>query len=175
MTDAELVKKLFYYDYETGNFYRVYKLSWKRNLYKCPIVQIKNVNNNGYYQVNFQGRPYAIHRLIFLYVNGFYPENDVDHVDGNRLNNKWSNLREVTRQENLKNVGLRTDNSTGIVGVSLRKDTKKYTAYIEVDGVRIRLGSFKNINEARNARKEAEIKYNFHKNHGERTGWRNLN
>lgn len=173
MNDFELVKKLFFYDPESGDFYRIAKLSWKRNIYQCPLRLIKDVNNFGYYQVNFQGRPHAVHRLIFLYMTGSYPEHDVDHEDGDRLNNSWKNLREATRQENLKNVGIRSDNSSGVTGVSFRKDIGKFTAYIEVNGKRVRLGNFETVVEAREVRKNAEIKYGFHKNHGERLGWQN--
>lgn len=171
MKKNELACALFRYDPETGRFFRKAKLSWKRNLIKVDEKEIVSTNAYGYIEVNFSGKPCAIHRIIFLMLTGKFPENDVDHLDGNRTNNKLSNLRLVTRKENLRNVGIRSDNLTGFHGVSLRKDTGKFTVYIDVDGIRYRGGNFLSLKDAIEKRDKMSKKYNFHPNHGGRKGW----
>lgn len=171
MSDYELAKKLFYYEPETGKVFRIAKLTWKRNIKPCKPREIKDINNYGYIQVSFQGRPFGLHRIIFLLMTGSFPANDVDHIDGDRLNNKWENLREVARCENLRNIGIKSSNSTGYHGVSFRKDTGKFTVYIDFDGVRYRGGSFTDLKDAVNKRREMETSFGFHENHGKRLGW----
>ena len=80
---------------------------------------------------------------------------DIDHIDGNPLNNRRSNLRLVTHQQNLQNQA----NSDGLNGVNKLKTCKRYQAKIKVNGVSINLGSFENIEDAIAARKDAEKKY----------------
>lgn len=76
------------------------------------------------------------------------------------------NIRSVTRLENTKNRKLRSDNPSGYAGVAYRNDTKKWRARINHEGKRIALGNFSTMEEAILARKEAEIMYGYHKNHG---------
>ena len=167
----ESLKKFTHYNPETGILKRVGRLSWKGNFIECDF-QPKSKTVYGYYQLNIFGRPYLVHRLIFLYMNGELPENDVDHINGDRTDNRWCNLREVTRMENLHNMGVRPNNTTGHVGISLRSDTGSYHAYIDYNNKRIHLGNFADIDCAIEARKNAEMKYGFHKNHGARSSWR---
>ena len=105
-------------------------------------------------------------------MTGRWPNGDIDHIDGDRLNNKWSNLREVTRLDNRRNAGLRVDNTSGYNGISYNNRERKWETYIEVEGQRKRLGKYLELHEAIQARKRAEKKYGFHPNHGGREGWR---
>ncbi len=114
------------------------------------------ISNKGYYS----------HRLAFLWMAGSFPNKQVDHIDHNRSNNAWINLRQVSSKENDKNRKIYSTNSSGCSGVTLKKGTKKWIARISNKGKRYDLGSFSNIEDAINARKLAEIKYNFHENHG---------
>jgi hypothetical protein len=164
------LKLLCHYDPVTGVFKRIRKITWKGNVVESQSIPEK-VTRFGYYQMHIFGRPYAVHRLIFLYMTGKFPDHDVDHINGNRIDNRWKNLREATRRENMMNVGVRSNNTTGVTGVSRRKDTGKYQAYVDVEGVRIRLGCYDSLEEAAKARKNASLKYGFHPNHGEREKW----
>lgn len=164
------IKFLCHYDAETGVFKRIRKITWTGGIVESESI-LKKVTNFGYYQMHIFGRPYAVHRLIFLYMKGRFPKHDVDHINGDRTDNRWSNLREVTRRENMMNVGVRSNSTTGVTGVSKRKDTGKYVAYVDVMGQRIRLGNFETFDEAVAARKSASNKYQFHPNHGERKSW----
>ena len=172
MTDAAQYNLKFLTDYnpETGVFKRIRRTSWKGNIVSCNFTT-KAVTHYGYFQMNIFGRPYLIHRLIYLFMTGEFPEHDVDHINGDRTDNRWCNLRQVTRLENLHNIGLRNSNSTGYVGVSLRKDTGKYHAYIDDHNIRIHLGNFEYIDDAIKVRQQAELKFEYHPNHGERPTW----
>lgn len=87
---------------------------------------------------------------------------DIDHIDGDGLNNKWSNLRSVSHNLNGKNQKMHTTNTSGVSGVYYRKDSGRWRAKIMVDNKQINLGTFKNKDDAIAARKEAEIKHNFY-------------
>lgn len=168
----EVLRNTCEYDKTTGVFKRVLRKTWAGNWVVCDSTP-KSVTPWGYLQMSFQGRPYLVHRLIFLWVNGEFPAGDVDHINGDRLDNRWENLRLVSRQDNLRNMGIRDSNQSGCTGVSFAKDRGKFHAYIGVgDGERLSLGHFKTLDEATAARKAAEVVFEYHPNHGTRPSWR---
>lgn len=122
----------------------------------------------GYRVGNIFSRTYAAHRVIWAIVHGEWPNDDIDHIDGNRSNNKIGNLRDVTRQVNLRNAGMSRSNSTGVTGVYRNTHTKKFSAKISVDNKSRHLGYFDTVKAASKARLDAEIALGFHKNHGRR-------
>jgi hypothetical protein len=134
-----------YFDYDNG------ELFWKK-LPKCSTKTLLNTKagcfDGRYFQVRFLGKKYRLHRLIFLYFHGYFPEN-IDHIDGNPLNNKIENLRECTLQQNVWNSCIRMDNTSGIKGISWNKQKNKWEVYINKDCKRYRLGYFVNIEEAK--------------------------
>jgi hypothetical protein len=99
----------------------------------------------------------SMHRVINKTPDGFY----TDHINGNKLDNRKSNLRNVTRSQNLANSKLRKDNSSGCKGVYVRKRYKSiyYEVEITINNKSIFVGYFTNKVKAIKARKEAEIKY----------------
>ncbi len=101
-----------------------------------------------------------------LYSDGHFPPKEVDHIDGDGLNNRRINLREVSRQENLKNKPIYSNNTSGTVGVKWYEPTQKWQVQIDVDGKRIHSGYFTNKYDAIIRREELEIEYEYHKNHG---------
>lgn len=168
---SEYLKWIMTYDPLTGDVVRIRKQSWRGNWYDCESVP-KSITPYGYLQMNVQGRPYAVHRLIWCYMTGDFPPFDIDHLDGDRLNNKWENLRAVDRETNLRNVGIKPNNSSGVNGVSFAKDRNKWHAYIGCgSGERISLGHFETLEEASVARKLAELQLGYHPNHGRRESW----
>lgn len=90
----------------------------------------------------------------------------MDHINGIRTDNSFKNLRCVTRSENLKNSSVRSDNKSGTVGVSWAKEKGKWCVRIGTDDGYKNLGYFKDKDLAIKKRKEAEITYGYHKNHG---------
>lgn len=96
----------------------------------------------GYVQMMVEGEMLLGHRLIWFLVTGHWPVEVIDHVDGDRGNNRWANLRSVSQAENCQNMKrCHRDNRSGLLGVELRR-TGKFMATICVKGVRKRLGVF---------------------------------
>ena len=122
-----------------------------------------------YLQVSLFGKTQLVHRVIWKMHNGPIPDGmEIDHINHDRLDNRIENLRIVSRQENSVNLSKRIDNTSGIVGVSWSKRMGKWRARISVNKKEISLGFFSDINDAGRARKNAEIYYNFHENHGKK-------
>jgi hypothetical protein len=144
--------------------------SWNSR-YTNTIAGSKSLNKSSgkfYSNIYIFDKKYKAHRLAFLFMNGKFPEDQVDHEDGNGLNNKWSNLKESNSIDNSKNHRKRINNSSGYTGVCFRSDRNKYVAFINnLEGNKIHLGQFSNFHEALKIRKEAELEYNYHKNHGQ--------
>ena len=119
-----------------------------------------------YLNIKMNGGYILAHHVAFFLSFGRLPVTEVDHEDGDGLNNRLENLREVTHAANMKNVRMGSRNSSGAVGVSFSKRDNTWESSICVDGRRIHLGSFKEKDQAVFARKSAESEYGFHANHG---------
>ena len=170
LTEAEL-KRYFTYDPITGEFRRVIRRTrWNGDVPCSQTITTKN--NRGYVWVNIGKTMYLVHRLIVLYMTGSHPNGEVDHIDGDRLNNVWSNLRDTNPFENARNQGNRTDNTSGTRGVGYNYRARKWVARISHDGVRHSLGYFLTKEEAIAARRAAEVMYGYHPNHARRDSWR---
>ena len=124
-----------------------------------------SVASHGYLEMSIQDKSYLNHRLIWLYMTGKLPH-QIDHINHDRLDNRWENLREVNNTDNLRNTGLSKNSRTKINGVSFMSQNGKYRAHIMVNRKQIHLGLFEHIEDAIAARKAADTKYGFHGNHG---------
>lgn len=140
----EQLKQILHYDPETGVFR--WKLVMANNRNK--IWGIAGSINQGYVRIRLKNKTYECHRLAFLYVTGFWPENDVDHIDGCRSNNKWENLRQATRKQNCENIKLRKNNTSGYRGVVWHKATGKWSAMVRHNKKAIWLGLYEDVKEA---------------------------
>ena len=96
---------------------------------------------------------------------GHWPEY-VDHINGNRSDNRLANLRPATKVQNGCNMATPSNNTSGHIGVSWNKRDKRWTAYITLNQKRKSLGNFREIAEAIQCRKAGEFAYGFHPNHG---------
>ena len=94
-----------------------------------------------------------------MYMEGYFPENGIDHIDRVKSNNSIANLREVSQSCNIRNGGQRRNNTSGIKGVSFHHG--KWQAKITVDNKQIHLGRFTSKLDAAKARHVAEIEHNF--------------
>lgn len=98
----------------------------------------------GYLRVTLLNRRYLAHVLAWVLFSGAMPGDDVDidHINLNKCDNRWSNLRLATRAENLRNVGKQTNNSSGFKGVCWHTQKQRWQALIAVDGRNKYLGLF---------------------------------
>jgi len=159
MIYSELHEYLFYFP-ETGD------LVWKKQSGHCKIGEVVGyTSKDGYRYFGFKGKTLKVHRAIYLMMTGELPKY-IDHIDQNRLNNKWKNLRQTSITENNRNCSLQKNNSSGVVGVSWSNERKKWMAMIWHNSKPIPLGRFECKDDAIKARKQAEIAYGYHKNHG---------
>lgn len=119
-----------------------------------------NLPNGGYRRIKINNKCFYIHRIIWLMCTGKHvPINmEIDHKDNNRQNNKITNLRLATRNNNCWNYSIQFVNTTGIKGVSYIKNKGYYRARIKFKGTRIDLGCFRTLEQAGNAYEEAAFR-----------------
>lgn len=122
-----------------------------------------------YRRVLMNGKFAYVHRVIWVMMTGEQPD-EVDHIDGNGLNNKWDNLRNITHKQNGKNQKIHTTNTSGTSGVTFRRDTGRWRARLIVDGIMIDSGSFKNKEDAIRARKQLEKEHGYEFDYVEEAG-----
>lgn len=160
ITQAEL-KRVLHYEPKTGIF------TWLINIGSGgkPGKVAGCKMSIGYIQIGIYTKRYRAHRLAFLYMLGYMPE-EVDHEDHIRHNNKWKNLRAASSKINKQNQPKMSTNTSGIMGVTWNTATDKWRAQIMVDRKNIYLGTFQNKYKAIAVRKAAEVMYGFHPNHG---------
>jgi len=161
LTQAKL-KELLKYDPDTGNF------TWVSSPANCIKVgdEAGSKDVYGYHKVAIQRKTYKAHRLAWLYMHGELPNQPMDHINGDRADNRIENLRVVTPKENQQNQKKFVSNTSGATGVHWHVRHKRWQARIFVNGKRVHLGAFDDVNLAIEARKAADKLYNFHTNHG---------
>ena len=158
----ERLKELISYDPETG------EVKWLVSTSnRVRTGDVSGTRARGQYvKVMINSVIYAVHRLAFLYMEGSFPPEDVDHINGKKDDNRWCNLRAVSRSENMRNQRLSRRNTSGVIGVYFHIPTGKWMAYINVNKKRTHLGLFVDKDDAAKARRVAESKLGFHPNHG---------
>lgn len=174
-TQVEL-KSLLDYDPMTGML--IWKLRTSKQLSNPRSLKIFNAqyagktalnstNNRQYKCGRINGICVLTHQIIFILIYGYKPK-FIDHIDHNRANNILTNLREVTRTQNQQNRIIPSNNKSGIVGVRWDEKLNKWEVCIGVNGKIKKLGRFKTKQKAINIRRKAELKYNYHPNHGKK-------
>lgn len=144
------------YDYKNG------QLFWKKSGSGRirPTVGCTH-KRDGYLLTRVCGKQYPVHRLIWLWHYGYLPENEMDHINRNRSDNRIKNLREVSVMCNQRNTGNWKTNNSGIKGVWFEIGTKRWRAGVRVMGKQNTLGSYKEKYEAVLARLTAELCLNW--------------
>lgn len=155
------LKKQFDYNENTGVFVRKITSGWKK---KGTIAG--TLRRDGYMEMRFNGKKHLAHRLVWLYVYGILPKEQIDHINHDRADNRLINLRDSNDSINMLNKTLYFNNNSGVCGVNWHKSNNKWNAQIQIDCKKINLGYFVEFSEAVNARKNAEVLYGFHNNHG---------
>ena len=116
---------------------------------KSPVgKEAGSLCDNRYKTVFICGKRYYTHRLIFMMFHGYIPK-EIDHIDRNKLNNKIENLRSVTKAENVVNQKIRTDNKSGVRGISWNSENKKWVVSKQQNNKRKYLGYFDSLELAK--------------------------
>ena len=160
------LKEIVHYDPDTGIFTRIKRTANCVHIGDIAGCVFYNGAGKKYIRIKIKCKPYKAHRLAFFYMKGYWPI-EIDHDDGNGLNNKWGNLFDVTHLNNCRNKRLSVRNKSGCSGVDWHKRIKKWQARITINYKELHLGYFLKINDAIKTRKAAEKKYGFHPNHGQ--------
>ena len=109
---------------------------------------------------------FLAHRVAWAIYHGEWPKGQIDHINGNHIDNRIENLRDVDGADNQKNMKLNAKNTSGASGVNWDQRRKLWRARIKANGREVHLGRFKTFDEAAKARKIAEQKHGYHENHG---------
>ena len=150
MTDIDPAKLHSLFDYKDG------VLTWKQGRKKGRVAG--SLKPTGYTVVEINNNNIMAHRLVWMMHNGSF-EGFIDHIDGNRSNNKIENLRLATVLQNSWNRKNNSNNRTGVKGVHQIKATNKYQARICIGNKRLVLGSFEDLELAELVVMEARDKY----------------
>lgn len=174
MITADRLRECVDYDPDTGLFtWRDRPLShfkraqshaaWRATCFGKPFGSILST---GYRRAIIDGERYLEHRLAWFYVYGVWPEEQIDHLNGDRTDNRIANLRCVSNAENHRNLTLFRNNTSGVAGVRFDKRYGTWKAVIWDSGRPVHLGSFLRKDDAVAARRDAEMQLGYHPNHG---------
>ena len=153
MITQEYLKSVIDYNPMSGQF------TWLKQISSHAKTGCKagTKHHSGYWQISISGRIYLSHRLAFLYMNGEFPLNCVDHIDGDKGNNTFKNLRIATLSQNQQNRKVAAKNTkSGVLGVS--KSGNKWRATIRHSGKNMHIGSYESVDLAHSAYLEAKRK-----------------
>jgi hypothetical protein len=150
----EYIKNILNYDELTGEFTARLK---RKNLNIGD--KAGTIMQTGYVCLSIDDKKYTGHEIAWLYVTGKFPKETIDHIDGNRANNVFSNLREATYSQNSSNRGLQSNNTSGVKGVCWDKATNKWRARVKLNNKYINLGRFSDISKAEEVVRQAREKY----------------
>lgn len=168
--DIEYLRTLLSFNPETGDFKWLprevnthYDKAFNTRRAGANAGCIANRGSVRYYVIRIAAKLYLAHHLAWAFEHNEWPE-EIDHEDGDGLNNKLSNLRSVSHQVNMSNRAVPSDNKSGTIGV--RMEQGKWRAQIAINGKKIHIGMFSTLEEASAARKKEEARLGFHVNHG---------
>jgi len=146
----DTVIHLLAYNDLTGEFV------WKnRQTNRVAIGSVAGSKNrkDGYIRIGISKKIYAAHRLAFIFMTGDWPPEDVDHIDGNKANNSWNNLRLASDQVNAQNLrrAKSSNKSSGLLGSFFNKSVNRWMSMIMIDGKNKYLGLFDTPEQAHEA------------------------
>jgi hypothetical protein len=143
---AEELRAQLHYDPETGVFTRIANVS--RSDLIGSVAGTTRPASTGYQTISVNRKRYYAHRLAWLYMTGEWPA-VIDHINGDKTDNRWANLRSVTLKLNVQNIRqARANNATGYLGVYFCKTTGRYRAMLRSGKKQRHLGRFDTPEEA---------------------------
>lgn len=154
---ADRLRELLHYDPDTGIF------RWL--VASANRIKINSVagtkSSKGYLRIQIDRKIYPAHRLAWVYVYGAWPKGFIDHINRDRADNRLCNLRDATASENMRNCGVRKNNTSGYKGVSYWAHKKLWAAQIRLNNKNTLLGMFDTPEAAAAAYKTAAITHNL--------------
>lgn len=154
--DIEMLREFIDYDPTSG------EMRWKKVLSNRAVlggICGGNTDSKGYARVCIGRRQYRAHRIAWALFYGTEPGGLIDHINGDRLDNRIANLRLATDAQNARNARIGRDNTSGVIGVVFHKRAKKWVAQITVNYKNLYLGLYPDIETATTVRRAAEQKY----------------
>jgi hypothetical protein len=177
--DIETLRLLVRADFETGKIFwnerdvsffpdELHCRQWNSRL--AGKQAFTAVGDHGYQKGTILNRWFRAHRVIWALYHGEWPSGQIDHINGDRADNRISNLRVVSAAENGRNQKIRNTNSSGVMGVNWHPKLKKWVCVIKPPHEKNKkhIGVYTAFDEAVKARKDAERRYGYHQNHGAR-------
>lgn len=153
LSHDELIS-LLAYDHINGKFYWV---NGNKRVKKNGIAGHKM--SDGYIRIIINGIQYKAHRLSWFYMTKEWPKSQIDHINRNKSDNSWKNLRCVSGSENMTNTGIRSDNTSGTKGVYWHKTKNRWIVQITINKRKLQIGRYKDFELASLVSEEARIKY----------------
>jgi len=162
LPSTEILSELLNYNPESGILIRIDRSTGVSN----RGTDAGYNHSSGYKFIGINNSRYLLHRIIWKIMTGEDPSGPIDHINHDRTDNRWSNIRMVTGKDNSKNLSMFKRNTSGVTGVTWDKSRDKWLAQININGKAKHLGRYDLIADAGIARSEAEKAYGFHVNHG---------
>ena len=155
---ADRVRELIDYNPHTGAFTRKVRTAQRHQVGDRADFIVKSGQQAGYRRVSLMSKRFMAHRVAWLYVHGEWPAQDIDHINGDRGDNRIANLRDVSARVNRENIrSPRVDNTSGYLGVMSHQG--RWRARVQVNGSSVSLGCFDTPEEAHQAYLEGKRKY----------------
>ena len=145
--------------------YRTYR-SWHSQYAGTSAGFKGSKKRSPYWKVRLNGSDWYVHRIIYAMHHGYHVTQQIDHIDGNGLNNRIENLREVSQFKNARNVRKYSRNTSGFTGVNWAANCNKWRVQANYEGTRYQLGFFENFEEAVAVRKAFNLSHDFDPRHG---------
>jgi hypothetical protein len=155
MITQERVRHLFNYLPDAGQLIRLVRTSNRVHIGD----DAGSASHRGYRKVHVDGKRYYEHCVIWLWMTGEWPRDQIDHIDMDASNNRWGNLREASQTENNANTHIHIDNTSGVKGVYFDKERNLWAAQLHIHRKHIFLGRFNSRNAAHEAYKDGARRY----------------
>lgn len=159
MLTVQSVSELLIYDPATGHF------QWRVTGKGRGKPPLSTRHTEGYLEGQVKGETLLAHRVAWVMTYGYWPD-QIDHINGEKTDNRIANLRSVTKAINGRNAKRSVRNTSGVTGVYFSVSAKKWAAQIKVDRKQFFLGFYETVELAAKVRRDAEQRYGFHQNHG---------
>lgn len=175
LPSPEALRQLLRYEPETGKlFWRERGPEWFKsdarmrswNTRYAGAEALAHVGRNGYKGGAILWHQVYAHRVVWAIIAGAWPSDQIDHVNHDKTDNRFGNLREVSNRANGWNQSMGRNNTSGVTGVAFDVRYNKFRARIYANGKEIWLGYHDDIASAENARRDAEAQLGYHPNHG---------